>query len=85
MVGRPVVSKPPAAAMATVSSADDRVGLEHDDLDALPGDSVIGPELARELVHAFTAAQFSGAQRHQRRLAEVAENEHRGTDVLSEA
>jgi ribose 5-phosphate isomerase RpiB len=37
---------------------------------------VIGPELARELVRTFAAARFSGAERHVRRLAEVAEIEN---------
>ena len=35
--------------------------VEHDDLNVLClGARVIGPELARELVHTFTAARFSG-------------------------
>lgn len=53
--------------------------VEHDDLNVLClGARVIGPELARELVRAFAAAQFSGAERHLRRLAEVAEIERHG-------
>jgi ribose 5-phosphate isomerase B len=40
------------------------------------GARVIGPELARELVRTFAAARFSGAERHVRRLAEVAEIEN---------
>jgi ribose 5-phosphate isomerase RpiB len=48
----------------------------HDDLNVLClGSRVIGPELARELVRTFAAARFSGAERHLRRLAEVAEIE----------
>jgi ribose 5-phosphate isomerase RpiB len=33
---------------------------------------VIGPELAVELVRHYVGARFSGAERHQRRLAKVA-------------
>jgi ribose 5-phosphate isomerase B len=51
--------------------------VEHDDLNVLClGARVIGPELARELVRIFAAARFSGAERHVRRLAEVAEIEN---------
>lgn len=51
--------------------------VEHDDLNVLClGARVIGPELARELVRTFAAARFSGAERHVRRLAEVAEIEN---------
>lgn len=51
--------------------------VEHDDLNVLClGARVIGPELARELVRIFVAARFSGAERHVRRLAEVAEIEN---------
>lgn len=50
-----------------------RQSVEHDDLNVLClGARVIGPELARELVRAFAGARFSGAERHRRRLAEVA-------------
>ena len=59
-----------------------RQSVEHDDLNVLClGARVIGPELARELVHAFAAATFSGAERHVRRLAEIAEIEHDNVDV----
>jgi len=47
-------------------------GLEHDDMNVLVlGARVIGPELARELVHTFLQATFSGEERHRRRLAKV--------------
>ncbi len=53
--------------------------VEHDNLNVLClGARVIGPELARELVRNFADAQFSGAERHVRRLAEVAEIERDG-------
>ena len=35
------------------------------------GARVIGPALAVELVGAFLRAQFSGAERHRRRLAKI--------------
>ncbi|MFQ5778252.1 MAG: ribose 5-phosphate isomerase B [Terriglobia bacterium] len=47
-------------------------GVEHDDMNVLVlGARVIGPELARELVHAFLGAAFSGEERHRRRLQKV--------------
>ncbi len=51
-------------------------GVEHDDINVLVlGARVIGPELARQLVTTFMAARFSGAARHERRLAKVRELE----------
>ena len=56
--------------------------VEHDDLNVLClGARVTGPELARELVRIFANAQFSGAARHVRRLAEVAVLERDGVDA----
>jgi ribose 5-phosphate isomerase B len=47
-------------------------GVEHDQMNVLClGGRIIGPELARELVAAFLGAQFSGEERHARRVAEV--------------
>jgi len=47
-------------------------GVEHDDMNVLVlGARVIGTELAHELVRAFIGAEFSGAERHKRRLAKV--------------
>lgn len=47
-------------------------GVEDDDANVLVlGARVIGVELAREVTAAFLAAVFSGAERHQRRLAKV--------------
>ncbi len=46
--------------------------VEHDDMNVLAmGERVIGIELAREILFAFVNAQFSGAERHQRRLNKV--------------
>ncbi len=47
-------------------------GVEHDNMNVLVlGSRIIGPELARELVRTYLAAQFSGEARHSRRLAKV--------------
>jgi ribose 5-phosphate isomerase B len=51
-------------------------GVEDDDLNMIClGGLVVGHALARELVKTFLAARFSGAERHRRRLAKVAELE----------
>ena len=48
-------------------------GVEDDDLNIIClGGLVVGHALAWELVQTFLAAQFSGAERHCRRLAKVA-------------
>ena len=49
-------------------------GVEDYDLNMLClGGLVVGHAFAWELVHTFLAARFSGAERHRRRLAKVAE------------
>jgi ribose 5-phosphate isomerase B len=49
-----------------------RQGVEDDDMNVLClGARVIGSQLALELIGIFLAARFSGADRHQRRLAKV--------------
>ncbi len=51
---------------------------EHDDANVLClGPLVIGVKLAEELVRAFLAARFSGAERHRRRWDKVARLEER--------
>ena len=53
--------------------------VEHDNLNVLClGGRVIGPSLAAEIVVAFMAAQFSGEERHVRRLSKVDEIERTG-------
>jgi ribose 5-phosphate isomerase B len=48
-------------------------GVEHDDMNILClGGRAIGPAVAWDLVEAFLAADFSGEERHRRRLAKVA-------------
>jgi ribose 5-phosphate isomerase B len=47
-------------------------GVEDDAMNVLTlGARVIGPSLAAELVAAFLHANFSGAERHRRRLAKI--------------
>jgi RpiB/LacA/LacB family sugar-phosphate isomerase len=47
-------------------------GVEHDEMNVLVlGARVIGAELAEELVDHFLAAQFSGDERHRRRLKKI--------------
>ena len=47
-------------------------GVEDDDMNVLAlGARVIGPSLAVELVRTFLSAEFSGAERHRRRLEKV--------------
>jgi ribose 5-phosphate isomerase B len=49
-----------------------RQGVEDDSMNVLClGARVIGPELASEVIRAFLAATFSGAERHARRLNKV--------------
>jgi len=53
-----------------------RQGVEDDDMNVLClGARVVGLELAKEIVRAFLAATFSGAERHVRRLAKIADIE----------
>jgi ribose 5-phosphate isomerase B len=47
--------------------------VEDDDVNVLcMGARVVGPELAVELVRDYVNAKFSGAERHRRRLGEIA-------------
>lgn len=47
-------------------------GVEHDDMNVLViGSRIVAVELAKELVHNFLNAKFSGEERHVRRLAKV--------------
>src|SRR5664279_4929301 len=53
-------------------------GVEDDDLNMIClGGLVVGHALAWELVQRFLAARFSGAERHRRRLAKVADPENK--------
>ncbi len=56
-------------------------GVEHDDMNVLTlGARIIGAELAAELVRAYLAAEFSGEERHIRRLNKVNAIEARFSD-----
>ena len=58
-------------------------GVEDDDLNMIClGGLVVGHALAWELVQTFLAARFSGAERHRRRLAKIAELELRPSKEL---
>lgn len=55
-----------------------RQGVEDDDLNVLClGARVVGEELAGDVLRAFLAARFSGADRHRRRLEKVRALERR--------
>jgi len=52
-------------------------GVEHDNMNVLCfGSRVIGPELALDLVRIYLGAQFTGEERHRRRLAKIDALEH---------
>ena len=54
-------------------------GVEHDNMNVIClGGRVVGSELAAEIVATFLRAEFSGEERHVRRLAKVAEIERTG-------
>ena len=53
-------------------------GVEHDDMNVLVlGGRIVGPALARELVHAYIGARYTAEERHARRLAKVIAIEQR--------
>lgn len=57
-----------------------RQGVEDNDMNVVClGGKVIGTTLALELIETFLSAQFNGALRHRRRLAEVQALEHEET------
>jgi ribose 5-phosphate isomerase B len=59
-----------------------RQGVEHDDMNVLCiGSEVVGGELAAELVKAFLAAEFDGAERYRRRLEKIEAMEKEGLNV----
>jgi ribose 5-phosphate isomerase B len=56
--------------------------VEHDDVNVIClGGRVIGSEVAAEIVETFLGAQFTGEERHVRRLAKVAEIERTGGEA----
>ncbi len=53
-------------------------GVEDDNMNILClGGRVIGPSLAIELIRIYLEAEFSGAERHKRRIAKIDEYERR--------
>jgi transaldolase/glucose-6-phosphate isomerase len=63
-------------------------GVEHDDMNVLVlGGRVVGVELARELIHTFLGARFTGEERHVRRLAKMTalENPLRALQVFGQS
>jgi len=55
-----------------------RQGVEHDDMNVLVlGSRVVGPALAEDLARFFLGAQFTGEERHLRRLLKVKRLEER--------
>lgn len=80
-------SKLPGVRAATVHDGyTAHQGVEHDDLNVLClGARVVGPELAAELVRIYAAATRSPAERHARRLGQVALLERDGVDALPTA
>jgi ribose 5-phosphate isomerase B len=59
-----------------------RQGVEHDDMNVLCiGSGVVGEDLATELVRAFLAAEFDGAERYRRRLEKIEAMESEGLNV----
>ena len=57
-----------------------RQGVEDDDMNVLClGGRVMGPEVAWDHAQTFIASNFSGAERHRRRLARVAQIEGSAT------
>jgi ribose 5-phosphate isomerase B len=56
-----------------------RQAVEHDDINVLClGARVIGPETAADVLEAFMAAEFTGEERHVRRVAKIAAIEREG-------
>jgi len=52
--------------------------VEHDDVNVLCiGQRVIGIELAREIILSFLSAQFTHAERHERRLGKIKDIENK--------
>lgn len=46
--------------------------VEHDDANVITfGSRIIGEELAKEVVHSFVTARFTGEDRHRRRLEKI--------------
>ena len=63
-----------------------RQAVEHDNLNILClGSRVIGPSLAEEVVRAYLGAEFSGEERHVRRLQKIKEIERESAGIFADA
>ena len=59
-----------------------RQGVQHDDMNVICiGSGVVGEDLAAELISAFLAAEFDGAERYRRRLEKIEAMEREGLNV----
>lgn len=59
-------------------------GVEHDNMNVLVlGSRVIGPEAAKECVHAFLGARFTHEVRHVRRLGKIGALEQKFCDAAT--
>jgi ribose 5-phosphate isomerase B len=59
-----------------------RQGVEHDDMNVLCiGSGVVGEDLTGEVIGAFLAAEFDGAERYRRRLEKIEAMESEGLNV----
>jgi ribose 5-phosphate isomerase B len=70
-------SKVPGARAALITDPfSAHQGVEDDDLNVMClGGRVVGPALARDLVHTFLNARFKGEERFKRRLAKISDLE----------
>jgi ribose 5-phosphate isomerase B len=54
-------------------------GVEHDDMNVLClGSEIVGPSLARDLIHTFMRARFDGGERYVKRLKKIEDLERGG-------
>ena len=59
-----------------------RQGVEHDDMNVLCiGSGIVAGDLTAELLGAFLAAEFDGAERYRRRLEKIEAMEREGLNV----
>src|SRR5438105_3499049 len=60
-------------------------GVEHDDMNVLVlGARIIGVELAGEIVRTYLGAEYSGEERHRRRVAKIAALEEKFTSPVED-
>jgi ribose 5-phosphate isomerase B len=60
-------------------------GVEHDNMNVLVlGSRIIGVELAGEIVRTYLGAEYSGEERHRRRVAKIAALEEKFTSPVED-